>query len=55
MNNEVSQNERERPGQDSPISKKNWEEPRLTFVEPKLTAHGTLGEVTGAFFGSFSS
>jgi hypothetical protein len=31
-----------------------WEEPKLTFVEPKLTKHGTLEEVTTAFFGGFT-
>ena len=31
-----------------------WVEPKLTFVEPKLTRHGPLTEVTGAFFGGFS-
>jgi hypothetical protein len=33
--------------------KKPWQEPKLTFVEPKLTQHGKLEEVTG-FFGGFS-
>jgi hypothetical protein len=32
-----------------------WQEPKLTFIEPKLTAHGTLQEVTGqSFFRQFS-
>jgi hypothetical protein len=35
-------------------SKKKWQEPKLTFVEPKLTKHGKLEEVTGQFFGAFS-
>ena len=36
-------------------SKQPWQEPRLTFIEPTLTKHGTLEEVTGmAFFGSFT-
>ena len=34
-------------------SKKPWEEPKLDFVEPKLTKHGDLKNLTG-FFGSFS-
>lgn len=35
--------------------KKTWEEPKLAFVEPKLTKHGTLQEVTGqGFFGGFT-
>ena len=31
-----------------------WVEPKLVFVEPKLTSHGELTEVTGVFFGAFS-
>jgi hypothetical protein len=34
--------------------KKRWQEPKLTFVKPKLTKHGKLEEVTGQFFGAFS-
>ena len=34
-------------------SKKPWEEPKLDFVEPKLTKHGDLKNLTG-FFGPFS-
>ena len=34
--------------------KKEWEEPKLTFVKPKLTKHGRLEEVTGQFFGAFT-
>jgi hypothetical protein len=34
--------------------KKPWEAPKLTFIEPKLTQHGELTEVTGQFFGGFS-
>ncbi len=33
--------------------KQPWQEPKLTFVEPMLTSHGTLEDVTG-FFGGFS-
>jgi hypothetical protein len=39
--------------QDDQVTKL-WEEPKLTFVEPKLTKHGELTEVTGQFFGAFS-
>ena len=38
------------------LAKQPWHEPRLTFVEPKLTRHGTVNRVTGngdGFFGSF--
>ena len=27
--------------------KKRWQEPKLSFVKPKLTKHGKLEEVTG--------
>lgn len=27
-----------------------WQEPKLTFIEPKLVSHGKLEQVTG-FFG----
>jgi hypothetical protein len=30
-----------------------WEEPKLTFLEPKLTKHGMLEDVTG-FFNTFT-
>jgi hypothetical protein len=38
----------------SEVPKNPWVEPRLAFVEPKLTKHGALTEVTGQFFGAFS-
>jgi len=32
-----------------------WQEPKLAFVEPKLTAHGDLKKITGqGFFGAFT-
>jgi hypothetical protein len=31
-----------------------WQEPKLTFVEPTLTTHGTIQEVTASFFQQFS-
>ena len=34
--------------------KKAFREPKLTFVEPKLTKHGDATKITGQFFGSFS-
>jgi hypothetical protein len=34
-------------------NKQPWQEPKLTFVEPKLTDHGTVQEVTGQFFDTF--
>ena len=38
----------------APEGKKEWQEPKLTFVKPKLTKHGRLEEVTGQFFGAFT-
>lgn len=35
-------------------NKKEWQEPKLSFVKPKLTKHGRLEEVTGQFFGGFT-
>jgi len=38
----------------SPASARQpWQEPKLAFVEPKLTKHGKLEKVTG-FLGSFN-
>jgi hypothetical protein len=31
-----------------------WQEPKLAFIEPKLTTHGKLAEVTAGFFGGFT-
>jgi hypothetical protein len=33
--------------------KQPWREPKLEFIEPKLTHHGTVQEVTGQSFGTF--
>ena len=35
-------------------AREDWQEPKLTFVEPTLTHHGPLTAVTGQFFGAFS-
>lgn len=34
--------------------KQSWQEPKLVFIEPTLTPHGPLHQVTGGFFGAFS-
>lgn len=34
--------------------RKLFTEPKLTFIEPKLTKHGDATEITGGFFGSFA-
>ena len=43
--------EREEQGK---VDKKPFEEPKLTFVEPKLTKQGDATKITCGFFGSFS-
>jgi len=46
----------EEQGTPSPSADRQpWHEPKLTFVEPKLTVHGALTQVTGqGFFGGFT-
>jgi hypothetical protein len=39
---------------DQGSEKPAFEEPKLTFVEPKLTPRGDLREVTAGFIGGFS-
>ena len=39
---------------DATAGEKEWQEPKLTFVEPKLTRQGDFVEITGQFFGAFS-
>lgn len=34
--------------------KKPFEEPKLTYVKPKLNKQGKVAQVTQSFFGSFS-
>lgn len=34
--------------------KKEFNEPKLTFIEPRLTKHGDATKITGAFFGTFT-
>ena len=37
------------------VDRQPWQEPKLAFVEPKLTAHGDLKQVTGqGYFGGFT-
>jgi hypothetical protein len=38
----------------TPAQGQPWQEPKLAFVEPKLTKHGKLEKVTG-FLGSFNA
>lgn len=46
--------ENELQGQTEAESKQAWEEPKLVFVEPKLTKQGGLKEITAGFFGTFA-
>lgn len=34
--------------------KPQWQEPKLTYVKPKLSKHGDLKEVTAGFFQVFT-
>ena len=54
---EQVQAEREqRSSMTSPRDKAPWREPKLSFVEPKLTRHGKVEDITLAngFLGAFS-
>lgn len=46
--------ETQQPASPSSGEKRKWQQPKLSFVKPKLTKHGKLDEVTGQFFGAFS-
>jgi hypothetical protein len=48
------QQHEETPISEQPGSKAQWEEPKLSFVKPKLVKHGDLKEVTAAFFQEFT-
>jgi hypothetical protein len=39
---------------DPAAGKAPWQEPKLAFIEPTLTTHGTLDEVTAGYFGGFT-
>jgi hypothetical protein len=43
----------ESKGDDAPVERREFEEPKLEFIEPKLTDHGDLTRVTHGFFGTF--
>ncbi|MCW5980624.1 MAG: hypothetical protein KIT09_21270 [Bryobacteraceae bacterium] len=46
--------ERTEGGQASPSTKAAFVPPKLTFVEPKLTRHGGVTEVTAQLLGPFT-
>jgi hypothetical protein len=60
MENDKIQNTPVEPGTQeasapTEAGKQPWQDPKLAFVKPKLTKHGSLKEVTGdGFFGGFS-
>jgi hypothetical protein len=56
VNRPVHHTQEERRNSLAPTpSKQPWQEPRLKFIEPTLTQHGKLEELTGqGFFGGFS-
>jgi hypothetical protein len=39
---------------EQPAGKRQWQEPKLAFVKPKLVKHGELKDVTAGFFQVFS-
>jgi hypothetical protein len=39
---------------DGSENKKPFTEPKLTFIEPKLTKHGDATKITQGFFGTFT-
>jgi hypothetical protein len=50
-----SRHEEQEPASAQSLDKKPWQEPKLVFVEPKLTKHGSLEEITGqSFFSGFT-
>ena len=47
--------DQEEPRTPPTADKQPWHEPKLTFVEPTLTVHGDLTQVTGqGYFGGFT-
>ncbi len=44
---------KEENGLDTSQAKKPFKEPKLTFIEPKLTKHGDATKITAGFFGTF--
>lgn len=41
------------PGPASP-GEREWQEPKLVFIEPKLVSHGKLENLTTGFFGGLT-
>lgn len=54
MSEKISKNNgQQEQRSDSEKTKKHFAEPRLTFVEPKLTHQGNVNEITGSFINYF--
>lgn len=51
---ENQQPQDKRKASSSADTKKQWQEPKLAYVKPKLTKHGDLKEVTGGFLAVFT-
>ena len=51
--NSLEGHDQEKSAASTPPCKRAWEEPKLSYVKPKLTIHGSLKELTG-FFGGFT-
>lgn len=52
--NLANQSAQEESGLKESQNRKQFTEPRLTFIEPKLTKHGDATEITAGFFGPVS-
>ncbi len=50
----VGRNKIQERSSDSFQGKKAFTNPKLTFIEPKLTKHGDATKITAGFFGPFS-
>lgn len=49
----VNQSEKPSTGNPNVADRSRWQEPRLKFMEPKLTERGSVKDLTGGFFGTF--
>ncbi|GJQ59125.1 MAG: hypothetical protein SCALA701_19260 [Candidatus Scalindua sp.] len=50
----VGRKEIQEKSSDASQGKKAFTNPKLTFIEPKLTKHGDATKITAGFFGPFS-
>ena len=55
IDNQGKPSDQEQSTTPTSADKQPWQEPKLAFVEPKVTSHGDLKQVTGdGFFGGFT-